>query len=172
VSNIPTLQQLMQGEVNASGFEPLPIGWYNGIITGGEVRNGPKGPYINVETTIFDEEGEHHKRKVWGMSSFSDKALAMPGGPRNLVQSAKPEIDTDITAEELPAAVAIGIRSKPVSFKVVNEQVKRGGQLQWLDEDQTVPEMRSKIAEYREPSQELIDAVEAEVAGADSDLPF
>lgn len=170
--SIPTLEELMKAEVSSGGFEPLPVGWYDGVITKVEVRAGAKGPYLNIEVRVHDD-GEHNGRPVWGMSSFSDKALTMPGGIANLLQTTKPDIDMDTPAEELPHAIAVAVSSKPVSFLVKNEQVKRNGQLQYLDAPKNqVPELRSRVEEYREPSQDFIDAVDAEAAGLDGDLPF
>lgn len=169
--SIPTLEELMNSEVQEGGFEPLPVGWYDGVITKVEVRAGGKGPYLNIEVTVHGED--HNGRKVWGMSSFSDKALTMPGGIVNVLQSAKPDIDIDTPPEELPAVMAAALPTLPVSFLVKNEQVKRNGQLQYLDAPKNqVPELRSKVDEYRVPDQDFIDNVDAEAAGLDSDLPF
>lgn len=171
MSGIPTLEELMKAEVSSGGFEPLPVGWYNGVITKVEVKDGPKAAYLNVEVTVHDEE--YQGRKVWGMTSFSDKAVTMPGGVANILQSAKPDIDLATPVEELPAAMAKALTSLPVRFQVKNEQVKRQGVLQWLDApNNTIPEMRSRVGEYTEPEQEFIDQVDAEAAGLDSDLPF
>jgi hypothetical protein len=160
----------MKSEVS-TGFAPLAIGWYNGVITKVEVRDGAKAPYLSVEVTVHGDE--YHGRKVWGMSSFSDKALTMPGGVVNLLQVTEPDIDMDTPASELPAVMAQAITSSPVSFLVKNEQVKRGGVLQFLDAPtNSVPEMRSKVDSYRTPEQDFIDGVEVEAAGGDTDLPF
>ena len=170
---IPTLEELMQAEVSASGFEPLAIGWYNGVITKTEVKDGQKAAYISVEVTVHDEDSEYHKRLVWGITSFSDKAVTMPGGVANLLQTTEPDIPLDTPVEELPAVMAVAIVSSPVSFEVRNEQVKRGGKLQFLDAPaDTIPEMRSKVANYRKPEQEFIDSIDASAVGLDSDLPF
>lgn len=169
--SIPTLEELMKAEVSAGGFEPLPVGWYNGVITKVEVRPGQKAAYLNIEVTVHGDE--HNGRKVWGMASFSDKALTMPGGIANLLQSTKPDLDIDTPPEELPAAIAAAVTSKPVSFLVKNEQVKRNGVLQYLDSPKNqLPELRSRVSEYRTPDQDFIDEVDAEAAGLDSDLPF
>lgn len=169
--SIPSLEELMKAEVSSGGFDPLPVGWYNGVITKVEVRPGQKGAYLNIEVTVHDEE--YQGRKVWGMSSFSDKALTMPGGIANLLQTTKPDIDIDTPPEELPQVIAAAVTSKPVSFQVKNEQVKRNGVLQYLDAPKNqLAELRSKVNEYREPEQEFIDSVDAEAAGLDSDLPF
>lgn len=177
---IPTLEDLMKAEVSASGFEPLPVGWYNGVITGCEVKDGAKAAYLNIEVTVHDEdgeieEGEYHKRKVWGMSSFSDKALTMPGGIANLMQVTDEFIDIPLGAslEELPALIAAEVKGSPVSFLVRNEQVKRQGVLQFLDPpENTLAEMRSKVNEYRLAESEFVDGVDRDAAGVDADLPF
>lgn len=169
--SIPTLEELMSAEVTTGGFEPLPVGWYDGVITKVEVRPGQKGAYLNIEVTVHGEE--HNGRKVWGMASFSDKALTMPGGIANLLQTTKPDLDMDTPPEELPAVIAAAVTSKPVSFLVKNEQVKRNGLLQYLDAPKNqLPEMRSKVSEYRLPEEDFIDSVDAAAAGLDSDLPF
>ena len=169
--SIPTLAELMKAEVSSGGFEPLPVGWYDGVIAKVEVRAGGKGPYLNVEVVVHG--GEHNGRRVWGMSSFSDKALTMPGGIANLLQVTQPDLDVDTPAEELPAAIAAAVVTKPVSFMVKNEQVKRHGALQFLDAPKNqLPELRSKVDEYRTPDQDFIDSIDADAAGLDSDLPF
>jgi len=169
--SIPSLEELMNKEVSASGFEPLPVGWYDGVITKVEVRAGAKGAYLSIEVTVHGDE--HNGRKVWGMSSFSDKALTMPGGVVNVLQAAKPDIDIDTPPEELPGAMAAALPTLPVSFLVNNEQVKRNGQPQFLDAPKnTVPELRSKVAEYREPGEDFLTAVEADAVGLDENLPF
>lgn len=168
--SIPTLEELMQAEVS-TGFEPLPVGWYDGVITKVEVKAGQKGAYLNIEVTVHGDE--HQGRKVWGMSSFSDKALTMPGGIANLLQTTKPDIPIDTAPEELPAVIAAAVTSKPVSFLVRNEQVKRGGVLQFLDPPtNSQPEVRSKVDNYREPGEDFTATVDAEAAGLDADLPF
>jgi hypothetical protein len=160
----------MKAEVSNSGFDPLPVGWYDGVITKIEVRDGKKASYLSVEVTVHDEE--YQGRKVWGMSSFSEKALTMPGGVANLLQTVEPEIPMDTGADELPAVMAVACTSAPVSFLVKNEQVVRNGLPQFLDADQTQPEMRSKVEQYRKPEQDFIDQVDMDAAGLDSNLPF
>ncbi len=107
MSGIPTLEELMAAEVSTGGFEPLAIGWYNGVITKTEVRPGQKAVYISVEVSVHDEE--YKGRKVWGITSFSDKALTMPGGVANVLQTIEPDIDIDTDPEELPAVIAAAI---------------------------------------------------------------
>lgn len=169
--SIPSIEELMSATVSNSGFEPLPVGWYNGVITKVEVRAGAKGPYLSIEVTVHGEES--NGRKVWGMASFSDKALTMPGGVANVMQTTEPEIPLDTAAEELPAVLAAAITSKGVSFLVKNEQVKRGGVLQYLDApENTQAEMRSKVEQYRTAEEDFLAQVDADAAGLDADLPF
>ena len=149
----------------------MPVGWYDGVITKVEVKDGAKALYLNVEVTIHGDE--HNGRKVWGMSSFSDKAITMPGGIANILQAAGPDIPIDTPIEELPAVMAQKLTSLPVSFMVRNEQVKRNNVLQFLDAPtNSVPELRSKVDSYRVPEQAFIDQVDSEAAGLDADLPF
>ena len=170
---IPSIDELMDMEVSASFDEPVPEGWYNAVITKGEVRKGGKGPYISVETTVHtDEEGEDEfrGRKVWRNASFSDKALKMPGGIAQLMQSTKPDIPRDTSAEELPAVIAKAITSTPVRIRVKHDQVVRQGVPQFLSNGE--PEMRAEVAEFEPAPEEFIATVEAEAAGVDDDLPF
>ncbi len=167
---LPSLDDLMSMGV-AEGFDsnPVPIDQYNAVITGAEVANGAKGPYIKIETTIHDEE--HRGRKVWKNAvSFSEKALKMPGGVANLLQTTKPEIDRDIDSNELPAAVAAAVLHSPIVIDVDHEQVKRNGVDQFLADGQ--PELRATIRQFIEADADFISAIEAEAAGVDDDLPF
>lgn len=166
---IPSIEELMTMDVaEAFGSEPVPIGDYNAVITGAEVRPGKKAPYISVETTIFD--GDYERRKVWRNVSFSDKALGMPGGLANVMQSAKPELDRELKADELPAAVAAGIISSPVSITVKHDQVVRQGTKQFTADGQA--EMRAEVSSFGEPTPEFVKAFEDMAAGVDDDLPF
>lgn len=166
---IPTLNDLMGTEVSDSiNYDPLPNGNYNGVITKVEVRNGAKAVYLNVEVTIHDEE--YKGRKIWGISSFSEKALAMPGGIANVLQTVKPQIDMSTPQAEIPAVMAAAITSYPVTIRNQNEQVKRNGELAIKDDGS--PEMRSKIAEYLVPSDEFKESVELDAQGLDDDLPW
>ena len=171
--SIPTVEELMAGTVSSSGFDPLPVGWYNGVITKVEVRSGAKGPYLSIEAVVHGEE--FNGRHVWGMTSFSEKAHFMPGGLANVMQNVAPDgaIPLDTGPEELPAVLAKAITSVAISFEVKNEQVKRDGNLQYLDApENTVPEMRSKIAAYQDVDEDFEATVDAEAAGLDADLPF
>lgn len=166
---IPTLEQLMNATISQSNFDtPIPVGTYNGVITDATVRQGAKGPYINVEVTVHDDE--YVGRKVWRIASFSEKALYMPGGIAELVQITKPDMDPDIGANEMPAFIANHIVSQPVRIEVGHEQVKRDNVLQF-NADGT-PELRAKIDQFFAPTDEFVQAIEAQAAGVDDDLPF
>lgn len=166
--SIPSIEDLLNAEVQEFSDEPIPVGVYNAVITGTEVRPGNKGPYISVESTIFD--GDEARRKSWGISSFSDKAQKMPGGPANLVQATQPDIDRDTPVEELPAAIAAGVLSTPVSITIEHEQVERNGVKQELADGR--PEMRARTRQYGPADEEFIAAFEAYASGGDDDLPF
>lgn len=164
--SLPTLEQLLGTKTIARTI--LPEDTYSGVITGAEVKKGPKGPYIAVEVTIHDEGSRG--RKVWGNASFSEGALGYPGASPNLVQAAQPILDESMTVEELPAAVADGIISLPISVKVGHDQVKRGGKLAFTDDGE--PDMRASVVEYFEPAPEFIVQIKNEMDGVDDDLPF
>jgi len=170
--SIPTLAELMSTEITGGGgFEPLAPAWYDGVITKVEVKAGQKAPYLNVEVTVHGDE--HNGRKVWGISSFSDKALTMPGGVVQILQATEAPVPMDTAMEDLPAVAARALTTLPVSFLVKNEQVKRGGALQYLDAPtNSVPEMRSRIEEYRAADEDFAATVDAQAAGLDADLPF
>jgi hypothetical protein len=168
--SLPTLAELMSKEVSET-FDrtPLPIGFYNGVITGAEARAGAKGPYLSVEVTIHDEEFKG--RKVWKNScSFSEKALGMPGGIANLLQTAKPDIPASAPPNTLPAVIAQGVISCPIRIEVEHEQVKRSGVFATLADGS--PEMRSSIRQFTPPDDAFVQSIEAEAAGLDDDLPF
>jgi hypothetical protein len=162
------LNDLLGAEVSSSSFDLIEEGTYNGVITGAEVRPGQKAPYINLEVTIHDEG--LRGRKVWRTCSFSEKALNMPGGVANLVQTTKPDIDPSTPAEALPAAIAEAVISSPVTIEVEHEQIKRQGVAQF-NADGT-PEMRAQIKTLIEPDEAFVTQIENEIAGVDDDLPF
>jgi len=67
------------------GFDPLAPGWYQARVANSEIKNGPKGDYINWE---FDIIG--HPNKVWDVMSLGNevsmrrlKTLATCSGHRN-----------------------------------------------------------------------------------------
>lgn len=171
MTNIPTLEELLSMEVTeAYDKTPVPEGDYTAVITGCEVRKGKKGPYLAVEATVHDEDIPEHDRKVWRNSSFSEKAMGMPGGIANLVQSAKPALPSGTDAAALPAAIATSIVSCPVLIEVEHEQVVRNG-IPAVNADGT-PEIRGQIRQFSVPSDEFIAAIEAIASGQDDDLPF
>lgn len=166
--SLPTIDELMTMEVSET-FAPIPVGFYNGVITGAEVATGAKGPYIKVEVTIHDEE--YRGRKVWRNAvSFSEKAIGMPGGVAQLLQATKPDLPRDAAAEELPSIIATFIVSTPIKFEVEHDQVKRGGKSQFLADGS--PEMRAGVRQWFEAEADFISSVEADAAGIDDDLPF
>lgn len=170
--SIPSIEQLMSGEVSGGGaYTPLPIGTYNAVITNCEVRQGPKGPYLNLEATIHDDD--YRGRKVWRNSSFSEKAVFMPGGPANLVQSTQLDVPQGTEPAQLPYAVASAIVGEPVTVEVDHEQVMRGGEYQ-VNPDGS-PELRATIKAFSSPDEAFaasIDTAEAAVQSGSSDLPF
>ena len=165
--SLPSLEELLGAEVS-TGYDLVPIGEYDAVITGCEVRKGAKGPYLNVEATLHDEGVRG--RKVWRIASFSEKALNMPGGVANIVQSTQPDIDPGISPDELPAALAAAVLSSPVRVTVEHDQIKRNGALQFLPDGS--PEMRAQIKTFDAPSEEFLKTIENEIAGVDDDLPF
>lgn len=165
---ISSLEQLMTADVGG-GFEPIPNGWYDGVITGTDTNKGKKAPYLTIKVTVHDEE--HQGAVVWGMASFSTKAEHIPGNIPNLLQSTSPKIDLDTPKEEIPNAVAAAVKSIAVRIKVKNEQVVRNGIPQTLDDDET-PEMRSKIDEYAPATEEFYAKIKNEESGVDDSLPF
>lgn len=149
---------------------PIPEGEYEVVITKAEVAAGPKGPYIKVETTIFD--GEYKSRKVWRNAvSFSDKAVGMPGGPANFVQAVQPTgIPADTPVEEMPHKIAEASVGVPVGIIVTHETVVRNGIQAMLPDGS--PEMRATVDSWVAASEEFNNSVAKEAQGLDSDLPF
>ncbi len=161
----------MTTEIAAGYGAPVPLGWYDGVITDIEVRQGPKGAYLNIEVTIHDEE--YAGRKVWRNSSFSEKALFMPGGPAQLIQATKPDIPKDTAPDKIPYAVALAATHSPVKFEVDHEQVVKNGVAQ-VDPDGE-PVLRATVKQFAEAEAAFADKIEAEVSGdtAKADgLPF
>ncbi len=166
---IPSINDLLNTEVTeAYDKTPIPVGVYDAVLTAVEVRQGPKGPYLNIEATLVG--GDHDNRKVWGISSFSEKAIGMPGGVANLLQVVNPDIDRGIPSNEVPAAMAKGIGHAPVSLEIEHEQIERNGSKQFYEDG--TPEMKDRIRQYFEPSEEFIETVAVLAAGGDDDLPF
>lgn len=167
--SIPTIEELMGMDVIEFDKIPVPIDDYNVVITKAEVKPGAKGPYIAIETTIF--EGEYRGRKVWrGACSFSEKAMGMPGGVANLVQSTQAAVPTGTPPEQMPAAIAAAVLSAPVGITTEHDQVVRNGIPATLDDGS--PELKALVRLWSPPSDEFVAAVKAEAAGLDDDLPF
>ena len=163
------IEQLMEMEISTGFGEPVPIGFYNAVISGVEVGGGPKGPYLNIETTIHDEE--YYGRKVWRISSFSEKALGMPGGIAELLQvTDPPDLDRSVPAEELPAEIARAVLHSAVRIDTDQDQVKRQGIPQTNDDG--TPEMRANVRSFSVPEDSFVESVQKEAAGIDDDLPF
>jgi hypothetical protein len=115
-----------------------------------EVRRGHKGAngsHLNIEVTIHDDG--YRGRKVWRIASFSEKALNMPGGVANVVQSTQPDIDPSTAPGELPAVIADAIISSPVRIQVEHDQITRRGVPLFKADGQ--PELRAQIGSWRGP---------------------
>lgn len=169
MSKMLTLDELLGVEVGSSDFDLIPEDTYAGVITGTEVKAGPKGPYIKVEVTLHGEG--FRGRKVWrGAASFSEKAQTMPGAAPNLVQATQPVLEPGLEVGELPAAIADAIISTPVLVEVTHEQVKRDGKLAFKSDGS--PEFRAGINKFLEADDDFKSQIENEIKGVDDDLPF
>lgn len=172
--SLPTLADLLGAEVS-TGFEPVPRGIYNGVITEIEVRKGGKGPYLNLTLTVHSHaetgETDQRGRKAWRIASFSEKALKMPGGVANVVQVVEPEIDPDTDPGAMPAALATALLSAPVKFEIDHEQKQDGNGNLKTNSDGS-PAMREVVNYFEKCDEEFIESFEAEAAGLDDDLPF
>jgi hypothetical protein len=172
---LPTLDDLMNGTIqDAFDYELLPIGEYNGVITGAEVRAGKAGAYIKLEVTIHEDD--YLGRKAWKNAvSFSEKATFMPGGIAELTQAAKPEVDRNTPANQLPAAIAAAIMSTPVRIGIDHERAQSKNQAgTYVDafNDDGTPKMRAVINRFFEAPADFVSTIEKEAAGLDDDLPF
>ncbi|KKL49150.1 hypothetical protein LCGC14_2318370, partial [marine sediment metagenome] len=130
--SIPTIEQLMAASITELGdYELLEIGPYLGVITNTEVRQGPKGAYLNVETTLHkpaESDDETCKgRKAWRNVSFSEKALTMPGGLAQLVQATSPAIPENTKVEDLPETLATVIMGETIGVELDHEQGWKNG---------------------------------------------
>lgn len=170
--SIPTLEQLLATEVSSADFAPVPVGIHNAVITGAKVAKGPKGNYINVEATIHAEGLEG--RKVWGISSFSDKALSMPGGPANLLQAAGTHlgtIPTGLGGDETVGWIAQNIIGVPLTVDVEHEQAQdKAGNLKTANDG--TPIWKARTRAYGPASDEFAATIEKAAQGLDDDLPF
>jgi hypothetical protein len=166
---LPTLDELMAMDVAEWSGELVPFGLYNGVITNVEVRDGQKGPYLNLEVTLHDDE--YAGRKVWRNSSFSEKALAAPAGIAELVQATKPDIAAGTSPEDIPGAIAQAILGSAVGIEVDHEQRWKSG-APMVDASTGEPVMRETIKAFFQPTDEFVESVEKQSAGMDDDLPF
>lgn len=171
---LPSLADLLGAEVS-TGFEPIPRGIYNGVITEVEVRKGGKGPYLNITFTVHSEaesgDTGQRGRKAWRISSFSPRALNMPGGVSNVVQVCQPEIDPKTSPEDLPKVLAAALVSCPVQVEIDHEQ-KQDAQGTLKTNADGSPQMREVVNYFAEVGEEFLASFEAEAAGVDDDLPF
>ena len=171
--SLPSLADLLGAEVT-TGFTPIPRGIYNGVITEVEVRKGGKGPYLNITFTVHsDEEGntDQRGRKAWRISSFSEKALNMPGGVSNVVQVVQPDIEPTTAPTDLPKVLAAALVSAPVKVEIDHEQKQDANGNLKTNPDGT-PQNREIITYFEEVDEEFLANFEAEAAGVDDDLPF
>ena len=172
--SIPTLEQLMSASISElAEWELLATGPYFGVITNVEARDGAKAAYLNVEVTLHqtkDGDETMKGRRVWRNVSFSEKAINMPGGLAQLVQSTKPEGLDGIAPEQLPAALAQAVTSSPVGIDLGHEQGWKDGGPQ-VDEKGN-PVMREAVDGFFAPDDSFGAGIEAESNGNDADLPF
>jgi len=174
MADIPTLDDILSGDVAAVEYEALPEDDYNVVISSAEVRFGKKSkePYLAIKATVFD--GEYEKRVTWGNSSFSKNALPYPGAIRNLAQAVGMDSTTlpeGTQKEDIPPLMAEIVQGSLVTITVTQEQAQDGaGKLKYLKTGE--PHMRDGIKAYAPPSDEFVAAFEAEVSEVDTDLPF
>lgn len=169
---IPTIDELMGMEIGS--YELVPTGLYLGVITNVEVREGKKGPYLNIEVTVHqDTDGntEFQGQRAWRVASFSEKALAMPGGVAEIVQVLKPDIPTGTSPDDLPNVLATLIQSEPVGFELEHNQRYKNGKPQ-VDATTGEPVLKEDVAYFFEAPAEFRNDLDAEAQGTDSDLPF
>lgn len=169
---IPTIEDILGGEVSA-GFDPLPIDTYNAVITDVEIKDGKtsKIPYFNVTATIF--EGEFKGKKSWGISSFSPKAVSMPGGVTQLLQSAGVsigDVPKGMDQGETRAWLAIQLKSTPIEITTGLDQAVKNGVNQ--ENPDGTPKMRDFVDTYAPASEEFLAGFQNEVDGVDDDVPF
>ena len=171
---IPSLDDILSGDVASTSFPVLPEDDYNAVL--GEVTVGlgkkSKIPYLKVKATVFD--GEYEKSNTWGNSSFSPKALPYPGAIRNLAQAVGVDTSTfpeGTTEEDIPALMAEIVQGSLVTISVKQEQAQdASGKLKYLPTGE--PQMRDSIKAYAPASEEFEAAFEKAVSEVDDDLPF
>lgn len=169
---IPTIDELMTMEVGS--YELVPTGHYLGVITNVEVREGRKGPYLNLEVTIHeDADGDttHQGKRAWRVASFSEKALAMPGGVAELVQVTQPDIPSGTDPDDLPNVLATLVQGEPVGFEIEHNQRYKNGKPQ-VDPTTGEPVLKEDVAYFFSAPDSFTDNLELEAQGVDSDLPF
>lgn len=160
--------------MEVGSYELVPVGLYLGVITNVEVRDGKKGPYLNLEVTIHqDSDGseEHQGQRAWRVASFSEKALAMPGGVAELVQVTKPDIPEGTDPDDLPNVLATLVQGEPVGFEIEHTQRFKNGKPQF-DLTTGEPVLKEDVAYFFVPPTEFADNLELEAQGHDSELPF
>lgn len=171
---IPSLNDILSGEVASASFDPLPEADYNAVLGEVTVDAGKKSkvPYLKVKATVFD--GEFEKRNTWGNSSFSPNALPYPGAIRNLAQAVGVDTSTfpeGTTEEDIPALMAEIVQGSLVTISVKQEQAQDGaGKLKYLPSGE--PQMRDSIKAYAPASDEFKAAFEKAISEVDDDLPF
>jgi len=171
---IPSLDDILSGDVASASFPVLPEDDYNAVLGEVAVKVGAKSgvPYLNVKATVFD--GEYEKSNTWGISSFSPNALPYPGAIRNLAQAVGVDTTTfpeGTTEEDIPALMAEIIQGSLVTITTKQEQKQdASGKLKYNASGE--PEMRDGIKAYAPPSDEFIAAFEKVVSEVDDDLPF
>jgi hypothetical protein len=159
----------MTMEVSGWSGELMPLGRYSGVITNIEVRNGKKGPYLNIEWTSHDED--FSGRKVWRNSSFSEKAIGMPAGIAELVQATKPDIPKGTSPDALPGALATVLQSAAIDVEIDHEQRWKDG-APLFDAATGEPILRESIVAFYEAPEAFVESVANEAAGIDDELPF
>lgn len=100
---IPNLDQVK------AGFDPIPVGVYKVKIAAGEIKEGPKGQYIEWQFEII--EGEFASRKLFDNTSLMTKALF---SVKSLLEAAGIPFDpegfdtTDALGKPLNIKVSVG----------------------------------------------------------------
>jgi len=62
------INQDLSGSEAQEGFEVLPIGWYDAQVIDSEIKEGPRGDYVNWTYQIIGKSN-----KVWDVMSFSNE---------------------------------------------------------------------------------------------------
>ena len=103
--------------IEEARFDPLPNGWYNGIIASMEYKRSESSGKPMWELQLMIDEGEYAKRRFFTYASFSEKALPMTKGllskiaPHLLEQPLNPKQVADDQA-------LVGI---PIKFRLKQE---------------------------------------------------